>query len=91
MSALGAGAGRDCTAEMIPLAVSYLAISVPRCNRNKVNAREATRYKNVKFFFIQRFSISDRLLHLGRFPGLTRLSFWNKQHVDEDECGALVE
>jgi hypothetical protein len=32
VSAPGAGAGRDCTAEMIPLAVSDLAISVPRCN-----------------------------------------------------------
>jgi hypothetical protein len=76
---------------MIPLAVSYLAISVPRCNCNKVNACEATRYKNVKFFSIQRSSISDRLSHFGRFPGFTRLSFWKEQHVDEDECGALVE
>jgi hypothetical protein len=25
------------------------------------------------------------------FPGGTSLSFWKKQHIDEDEYGALVE
>jgi hypothetical protein len=39
---------------------------------------------------MQFFLIYERTLLFGRFPGFTRWSFWQEQHVDEDECAALV-
>jgi hypothetical protein len=34
--------------------------------------------------------VSERTLFYGRFLSLSHLSFWEKQHVGEDEDGALV-
>jgi hypothetical protein len=34
---------------------------------------------------------SERALLFGRFADFASLSFWWEHHVDEDECGALVE
>jgi hypothetical protein len=43
--------------------------------------------KKVKVFSLQ-FSQFPKTFVFGRFPGLFRLSFWWKQHIDEDEYGA---
>jgi hypothetical protein len=32
-----------------------------------------------------------RALLFGKFPGFARLSFWEEEHVDEDEYRAVVE
>jgi hypothetical protein len=46
--------------------------------------------KKVKYFIpIHSSSISERTLLFGRFSRLARLSFWQGQYVDEDECGTL--
>ena len=40
---------------------------------------------------IQRFAIFERELFFRKLSGFARLSFWEQQHEDEDECGAMVE
>jgi len=35
--------------------------------------------------------IAKTSLLYGMFPGFDHLSFWYEQHVDEEECGTLVE
>jgi hypothetical protein len=42
------------------------------------------------YFPIQCSQISEIALLFGRLPGFGRLSVWYEQHVDEDECEALL-
>jgi len=39
----------------------------------------------------KRTLVSHAPRFFGSFQGLTRLPFWQEQHVDEDEYGAMVE
>jgi len=51
------------------------------------------KHKKWRFFVVQCFSICEKALLFGRFPGFAPSSFWQKQLVDleEDELRALVE
>ena len=40
---------------------------------------------------IERSPISKRTSLFIMFPVLVLLSFWQKRHVDKDECGALMK
>jgi hypothetical protein len=45
----------------------------------------------LKYLFIQLSPISQRGLLREKFSSFTRWPFWSERHVDEYECGALVE
>jgi hypothetical protein len=47
--------------------------------------------ENMKVLFHTMLFDSRKGNVFGRFPGLARLSFWQEQHADEDECRPLVE
>ena len=67
------------------------AMCVTEWNTKTVLSKFQTVHTTRQHFAVQRSPSSERALLFGRFAGFVLLSFWWEQHVDVDECGALVE